>query len=464
MMFRGNAWKCSVQKWLLKSGVMSLIDEEALKSEQCKDCNQCTTNGYSVCMRILPNRVNRKKTVDEGTACSCAHSVPINCHNRLSDTRHPANITMKHYNICYLSALQAPPRPSAVSEKKSVVFTIEPFWLEPYWRDLKLDNLTFHYDYIVKNPEHCEGTVVTTDDHVHYCNNAIRLNTTDDGVEEVKDEDYEHSDNYDGYDYDLPEEVEIDRDIFVGASEVQVYYFVDVHQPRQLDTKAPLGTSIRDLKTSVESEILRYDLTSDLDPVDSLPPLPDYKAESDNASEEDGAREFYDDRQTSKSEENEKGGKDKKEKFGLIKVNAVTDAKEGSEKKDETSGGLTTPSTRATLSEERATSHSKEDKESEETEYEGSDITKSETVDVSKESTETTKIPRDDGVRTSLKDDHQNNLKKEQNLSFIEQITKTKEFWLDGYLVEQSLYAYCSYYAFLFSEGVAANLRVIVNL
>ncbi|ETN85494.1 hypothetical protein NECAME_06362 [Necator americanus] len=212
-------------------------------------------------MGIRPTRASR---IDGNNPCSCSHSVPANCHNRLEETKHPANITMKRYNICYLSALQAPPRPLAVSEKTSVIFTIDPFWLEPYWRQLTLENLTFHYDFAVKSPEHCEGTVTSSEDGVHLCNNAISLNMTVPGAdEEGKEEEYEHSENYDQYDEDLPEEVEIDRELFGDATEVQVYYIVDVDRPRQLQAKTHPDDMIHDVKTSVESEILKYDLKTD---------------------------------------------------------------------------------------------------------------------------------------------------------------------------------------------------------
>uniref|UniRef100_A0A158P9Y9 Uncharacterized protein n=1 Tax=Angiostrongylus cantonensis TaxID=6313 RepID=A0A158P9Y9_ANGCA len=372
-------------------------------------------------MRIVRSRASRK-TVDEGAACSCAHSIPTNCHDQLDDIRHPANISMMHYTICYLSALQAPPRPLAIGEKKSVVFTIEPFWLEPYWKELKVDNLTFHYDFVVKNPEHCEGTVVTSDDHIHFCNNAIPLNTTGDGIEEVKDEDYEHSENYDEYDDELPEEVEIDRDIFAGAQEVQVYYFVDVLQPRQLDTKnhpgnkltscdekiqAQSGTSIRDMKTSVESEILRYDLKSDFEPVENLPAVTDSHTEDADTSEEDDANQFPDDSKTPKSKENEKEEKD----------NGTIDA--DPEQRSKSNDGT-----------------SEDDNTSEELEeQEKSEITGHENADETRKGTETTESERsNDDVQTSVKDDRTDS-KTKQNLSFIERITNNKGLlarWIFG--------------------------------
>lgn len=422
-----------------ETGVKNLIVEDTLSSEQCRDCNQCTTSGYSVCMRIRPNRANR--TVDEQRiACSCTHSVPINCHSPLDETQRAANISLKPYTICYLNALQAPPRPLAVSEAKSVVFTIEPFWLEPYWRELKLDNLTFHYDFVVKNPEHCEGTVVTSDDNVHFCNNAIPLNTTGDGIEEVKYDDYDHSDNYDQYDDELPEEVEIDRDIFVGAPEVQVYYFVDVHQPRQLDIKAPSGrTAIRDMKTSVESEILRYNLKSDFEPIDNLPPPNDSHPEEVEASEEYGATDF-DDGKTKEDTQNEKEEKDEKEKTNLINVNADTAAIEKKEKDKTSDDELTAPFTREPVGEPETVTYSKEVNGS--NEEEESDITVNENVDETRKSTETTEVLSNDDARTSVKNENyltpqigRNHSEEKQDLSFIEKITKNKGIlarWIFG--------------------------------
>ncbi|KAK6048538.1 hypothetical protein COOONC_13957, partial [Cooperia oncophora] len=276
-------------------------------------------------MRIRPNRGDR--LVEGRTACSCAHTVPVNCHDRLGETRHPANISMKTYSVCYMSALQAPPRPLGVNEGKSVIFTIEPFWLEPYWRELVFENLTFHYDFTVKAPEHCDGSVVTSADGQHLCNNFIALNITVGGVvadEEPEDEDYEHSENYDQYDDDLPEEVEIDRDIFAGASEVQVYYLVDVNRPRQLEVKGG-ASSVRDTTTSVESEILKYDLTTGYQPTESLPAVPETEDEDADVSEEQGDAEFSEDDKPSKSKQHDTQPKEKENgKIGLVSSEAKT--------------------------------------------------------------------------------------------------------------------------------------------
>ncbi|VDO18988.1 unnamed protein product [Heligmosomoides polygyrus] len=203
-------------------------------------------------MRVKPNRAVR---LDDGrTACSCAHSVPINCHNRLGETRHPANISMTTYSVCYMSALQAPPRPLAVNEKKSVIFTIEPFWLEPYWRELVLENLTFHYDFNVKAPEHCEGSVVTSDDGQHLCTNSIALNIT-------------------------------------GGS----------------------SNPLHDTKTSVESEILKYDLISGYQPTEDLPAPVETEEEDADVSEEQGGTEFFEENRPQKDKHDVEEAKQKED-------------------------------------------------------------------------------------------------------------------------------------------------------
>ncbi|KJH48713.1 hypothetical protein DICVIV_05169 [Dictyocaulus viviparus] len=388
-------------------------------------------------MRMSSNRATR--AVDDGALCSCAHSVPLHCHNRNDDDDDdielPSNVTMKLYTICYLGALQAPPRPLAISEKKSVIFTIEPFWLEPYWRELKLDNLTFHYDFVVKNPEHCEGGVVTSDDGVHFCNNVIYLNTTDEGEEDVRDEDYEHSDNYDQYDDELSEEVEIDRDIFVGAPEVQVYYIVDVNQPRQLDLKAPSGHILHDVKTSVESEILRYDLKSDFEPVDNLPLPIDSQEEDEDVSDEDEGTELFEDSkpiQNEQKKEEETDNEKLKSSSTVAAINADSDVdmKKMDESKALTSEDSTKPVTTVSLDSENILG--KENEESGEIEDKEVNTNDNENFVEIERSTKITdvfitthrSIDNDENY-LSEQDDEDDSID-EHDMTFFEQIAKNK--------------------------------------
>ncbi|VDL76852.1 unnamed protein product [Nippostrongylus brasiliensis] len=292
------------------SGVKNLIDEDTLSTKQCLDCSQCTSSGYSVCLRIQTSRASR---LEEGrTACSCAHSMPANCHNSLDGSRQPANISMKSYNICYMS----------------VIFTIEPFWLEPYWRELVLENLTFHYDFAVKAPEHCEGDTVSSDDGQHLCTNAIMLNITVGGVtgnEEPRDDDYEHSEDYDQYDDDLPEEVEIDREIFAGADEVHVYYVVDVNRPHTKEededvseeqggteffendesTKNDGDSQLDDKKDEDKNDKTGEEKTKEDEANEEQNPEEEKQLETDEDAKNDDASEENDEEKDEKNEEDE---------------------------------------------------------------------------------------------------------------------------------------------------------------
>jgi hypothetical protein len=167
-------------------------------------------------------------------------------------------MTMSAFHICYLSALQAPPRSLAVNNKETVIVTVEPFWTEPYWRDLQLENLTLHYEFPVRSPENCEGDLITTEsEHVeHMCKDSVKLEMDGrmDGETGGKnDEDYEHSEGYQEYDDSLPPEVAFDRDVFDGAKLLKVYYTIQVRRPRQLATGSD---PFRDQTTLLDSEVL----------------------------------------------------------------------------------------------------------------------------------------------------------------------------------------------------------------
>ncbi|VDO25512.1 unnamed protein product [Haemonchus placei] len=352
-------------------------------------------------MRVRPNRGDR--LVEGRTACACAHAVPVNCHDRLHETQHPANISMKIYSICYMSALQAPPRPLAVNEGKSVIFTLEPFWLEPYWRELLLDNLTFHYDFNVKAPEHCEGTVTTLDDGQHLCTNSIALNIT----------------NYDQYDDDLPEEVEIDRDIFAGAPEVQVYYLVDVNRPRQLEVKGG-SITIHDAKTSVESEILKYDLTAGYQPTEDLPAVTETQDEGEDTSEEQGGIDNFENHRPSKSKEREptKGEMhDKNVKTDVKSSEAKTTTEEPQVEHEEEHGDddnelTTTMVTPKTTGEQvYVKTEADDDEEVEEDKKKEDDITEADGSHETEEITESTAKADDDSVEANAK--HEEKMEKE---------------------------------------------------
>ncbi|CAI4227095.1 unnamed protein product [Auanema sp. JU1783] len=267
-------------------GVKNLVNDETMKSDQCTSCSQCTENGYSLCLRQKDSRAHRTATETTGF-CSCAHSVPANCHNQLHISTHPANITMKLYSLCYQSAIQAPPKPLAVNDKDSVIVTVEAFWHEPYWREMQLDNLTLTSEFVVKTPEDCEeGEVITleSDHHEHLCKRSVNIQMTSQPEGHAKDDDYEHSENYDQYDDDLPPEVQFDRDVFAGAKLLQAYYTVAVRRPRQLDTKS--SDPFRDVTTTLESEHLKFDLKPEIYG-EGTSELPESKKEVETADDDE---------------------------------------------------------------------------------------------------------------------------------------------------------------------------------
>ncbi|PAV68503.1 hypothetical protein WR25_02962 [Diploscapter pachys] len=259
-------------------GVKSIVNDVTSSSERCSTCKQCTDNGYSICLRVRNSRATRQSASYPG-GCSCAHSVPANCHNQLSQTQHPANISMRLYTVCYVDSVQAPPKPLAVNDKASVIVTLESFWQEPYWKEFQPDNITLHYEFVVKArfseesrrnlsfqaPEHCEQEVKSNSKGEHLCVSQVAVSQNGDGDKEAKEKneknaEYDHSDNYDQYDDDLAPEVQFDRDVFAGAKNLKTYYTMHIRRPRQLVIGQRSGDPFRDVDTTIQSEKLDFDL------------------------------------------------------------------------------------------------------------------------------------------------------------------------------------------------------------
>ncbi|CAP22902.1 Protein CBG01732 [Caenorhabditis briggsae] len=319
-------------------GLRNLVNEDTLKTDACTDCKQCTENGYSVCLRPKDSRASRTSG-----GCSCSHTLAANCHTDLTQTQHPANLSMKSYSACYADALQRPPQPLAVNENSSVVVTIEPFWLEPYWRHLKIENVTLHYKFQVKAPEHCEHEVESTEDGVHTCVASVLVDLSESKEDQepkgAKDEedDYDHSDNYDQYDDDLPPEVQFDRDVFAGAKELESYYTATIRRTRQIKASASKNQQIYDGETLIESEHLKFDLKPELygngeaEIVDepSHDSVPDATEESATVVQEDkdegdvsnetGGTNFFEEEEKKEEETKKKDGSE--EEDGVLKVN-----------------------------------------------------------------------------------------------------------------------------------------------
>ncbi|PAV56285.1 hypothetical protein WR25_15710 isoform C [Diploscapter pachys] len=230
--------------------------------------NTKNVDTLSICLRVRNSRATRQSASYPG-GCSCAHSVPANCHNQLSQTQHPANISMRLYTVCYADSVQAPPKPLAVNDKASVIVTLEPFWHESYWKEFQPDNITLHYEFVVKAPEHCEQEVKSNSKGEHLCVSQVAVSQNGDGNREAKEKneknaEYDHSDNYDQYDDDLPPEVQFDRDVFAGAKNLKTYYTMHIRRPRQLVIGQRSGDPFRDVDTTIQSEKLDFDLKPEL--------------------------------------------------------------------------------------------------------------------------------------------------------------------------------------------------------
>lgn len=235
--------------------------------------------------------------------------------------------------------------------------TVEPFWTEPYWRELQLENLTLHYEFPVRSPENCEGDLITTEsEHVeHMCKDQVKLEMDgrmDGETGSKNEEDYEHSEGYQDYDDSLPPEVAFDRDVFDGAKLLKVYYTVQVRRPRQLTTGSD---PFRDQTTLLDSEVLKFDLKPETYGTGLKEDLPASTGDADvlekeanpteedeDVSEEQGGTNFFEDDQknekdTKNEEEEEKEDEELEKKIeDEEKATTTTEPSTTEEEEDET--------------------------------------------------------------------------------------------------------------------------------
>uniref|UniRef100_A0A0M3HTP8 VWFD domain-containing protein n=1 Tax=Ascaris lumbricoides TaxID=6252 RepID=A0A0M3HTP8_ASCLU len=233
-------------------------------TEQCRGCQHCTINGYSVCVRLRESALRARRAPDETVGvCGCAHNIPKTCDTKPTRQK-PNNASTRLFNICYLSALQSPPRPQAENRQSSVIVTIEPFWLQPYWRELRLSNLTMHYEFPVTHPENCDGDAlqVTADGQNNICsaNLQIEMSESEAGNAEADVED-QFADNF--YEDDGVSEVQFDRAVFAGAENVKFWYSVYVERPRQLNPRRT-DSAVVDVHSVIDSGNLEFDLETSI--------------------------------------------------------------------------------------------------------------------------------------------------------------------------------------------------------
>ncbi|GMR46782.1 hypothetical protein PMAYCL1PPCAC_16977 [Pristionchus mayeri] len=139
--------------------------------------------------------------------------------------------------------MQLPPMPLDTGDKNAVIVTVETFWRQPYWKSRKLENLTLFYSYDVKEAEHCDGKLFSTEFIIDApptltCISRIPIEMSRD---ELETNELENEKSI---------EVQFDREIFHSASEVTFFVRVRVHQIN--------GSSLFD---QLESSKLRYRLS-----------------------------------------------------------------------------------------------------------------------------------------------------------------------------------------------------------
>lgn len=64
-------------------------------------------------------------------------------------TFHGQSVMETLFVLPVVLALRYPPKPTAINDRREVVVTIEQFWMDPYWKDLRLENLTLFYEFPV---------------------------------------------------------------------------------------------------------------------------------------------------------------------------------------------------------------------------------------------------------------------------------------------------------------------------
>ncbi|KAE9553169.1 hypothetical protein FO519_003608 [Halicephalobus sp. NKZ332] len=240
------------------------------KEAQCTICSQCTDFGFSVCAQSRPNSLRFKRDIDNHL-CTCANSVPAGCKITQRSAKKDPNTEI--FNVCYLSTLRTPPKPLALNQQKEVIATLEPFWLEPYWKEFGLSQLTLFFEFEVKSPELCDeiGNVTTNEgaDPPHVCTSSLHMEMTGQDIPDgTAKKAYDPTDffsqtddiEYDGEEEDdAPPEVEFARNVFAGAKHVKLWYTVVVKRSRQLNLLKG-EQPFQDVTTVLSSENLKFNL------------------------------------------------------------------------------------------------------------------------------------------------------------------------------------------------------------
>ncbi|KAI6219332.1 Protein kinase domain-containing protein [Aphelenchoides fujianensis] len=224
------------------------FEKNETRQVDCSNCKQCTASGYSFCMEA-------HKLSDQ---CLCAQEFPRGC--TLAPRSLEQSLGDKQIvDLCYQSVIRNPPPPTATNEQNDVLVTIEQFWQKPYWRHMKLENLTLYYEFSVQNSDQCDGMVTTVkrqsgETSGYLCTPSLHIELEEEAVEPKEKADGVKA--YEEYDDTMPPEIQFERDVFDGAPYVRFYYRIQVRRERQMSMRRVLT----DRMTTLTSEVLQFDL------------------------------------------------------------------------------------------------------------------------------------------------------------------------------------------------------------
>uniref|UniRef100_A0A914HQV7 Uncharacterized protein n=1 Tax=Globodera rostochiensis TaxID=31243 RepID=A0A914HQV7_GLORO len=298
---------------------LRLVDNADLgEGKKCEHCEQCTRNGYSVC--VQPVQLNSSAPNPPTlSGCECAHSGPnvrledakvakssahkssaavFECRLPVSKGRPKSGLRPNSgeglFRLCFSSsAIRKMSKPEAKSnveygmgKTSDLLVTIEQFWLSDYWKALKPTELHLFYVFPVAKEANCEGKVMVPNvDDLLWINagkskeEVAKLNSFwlcktfleihMDGEETANiggapeglpEGPPEAEDDYAGEEEDTPPEVLFERNVFAGAEKVRLFFEVTVRRENQLKLMSAGKVKFESRKSQVQSDPLDFKL------------------------------------------------------------------------------------------------------------------------------------------------------------------------------------------------------------
>uniref|UniRef100_A0A183C2E7 TNFR-Cys domain-containing protein n=1 Tax=Globodera pallida TaxID=36090 RepID=A0A183C2E7_GLOPA len=284
---------------------LRLVDNADLgDGKKCEHCEQCTRNGYSVC--VQPVQLNSSAPNPPTlSGCECAHSGPnvrledakvakssahkssaaaavFECRLPVSKSRPKSglrpNLGEGLFRLCFSSsAIRKMSKPEAKSnveygmgKPSDLLVTIEQFWLSDYWKALKPAGLHLFYVFPVAKEANCEGKSkeeVAKLNSFWLCKTFLEIHMDGEetaniggALEGLPEGLPEAEDDYAGEEEDTPPEVLFERNVFAGAEKVRLFYEVTVHRENQLKLMSAGKVKFESRKSQVQSDPLDFEL------------------------------------------------------------------------------------------------------------------------------------------------------------------------------------------------------------